>query len=169
MIGRPRSSGRWIARAALVVVLATSLSGGAVALAPLPTVLAQDGDGGDDEKKKKEPTAEEKELVAIGKEFAAKDADALIARVPEKGKLRLILGGSTDRCSREQAKNILVEWFAKRTITKVKLKSSSGNVGEFTAKWRREGKEPEIVKILILKIAKVDDVFVLKSIEVQNE
>lgn len=157
--------------AALVALLAAL----ALSTAHVVPASAQDGGNGKREKKEeREKTAEEKELEKIGKEFAAGDVDALIARIPEKndkgkeGKVKLNVGDSDGRFNRTQARGILDKWFADRVITKVELKSTKDLVGTFTLKFRPRGEGGERERTLVIHIARDgDDGFVLKEIEVQ--
>ena len=110
--------------AAVLLGLAATVALPRGALVP-PAAAQSEGDG----EKEREKTPEEKELARIGKEFAAKDSAALVDRVPEKRKLRLILGKYDDRYGKEQAKQVLDDWFESRSITLVKLTKTSDSVG----------------------------------------
>ena len=168
-----------IRRRAFVLALATLL-GGTLAHGPACDAWAQDGGGGGGKSKKEpvaEKTAEEKELEAIGKEFKDKDVDALIARIPEKvgkeekeGRVRLHLGRKNATYARTQAKNIIEDWLADRTITRVTLESTKDLVGTFILKFRPRGEEDEVERTLLIRIAgNEEDGFVLKELEVQAQ
>jgi hypothetical protein len=164
------------------VLTALALCGGwFVAAAHPPSAAAQDEGRRKRDKKEEEAeekTPEEKELEAIGKEFKAKDVDALIARVPRKnkkgkeGRVRLRLGREDGTYKRTQAKGVIEKWLESRTITSVELESTKDLVGTFTLKFRRRGEEPEVERTLVVRIARHDDdedKFVLKELGVHQQ
>jgi len=163
-----------LTRAAAFAVIATALG-----LPSSQPAHAQDkkkkDDGAaqaDEEKKPPEKTAEQKELEAIGAEFKAGDADALIARVPKKGKLRLELGSDNDLFSRSPAKRLLNAWFEKRKITQVKLKESKDDkalTGAFTLKFRKLEQRKGVLKDLTIRIKRKGTKFILHSIRVTSQ
>lgn len=156
---------------ALLLVSACALPAG-------PFAWAQDGKKkGDDaeqpaEETPKEKTAEQKALEKIGKEFAAKDVSALLARVKEKGKIRLSMGRHDKTYGRDQAKTVLEGWFEKRAIKELKLKPNKDTTtltGTFTLTFRRRTKpKPEVVDLEI-RMKKDGDAFLLKSIRVMPQ
>jgi len=163
-------------------VLAWLLLFALLVLPPAPFAHAQDGKkknkgGGaeaaqEEEKAPPEKTAEQKELEAIGAEFKAMDADALMARVPEKGKIRLALGPNDRTFNHSHAKTVIEGWFESRTIVKVKLKPSKDTktlTGTFTLKYRRLKKPKPVVKDLVIRIKRKDTEFILHSIRVQSQ
>lgn len=81
----------------------------------------------------KEPkdTPEGKEAIAIGKEFASKDAAALVARINPDGKVKLALGDKEQSFAPDQAKGVLKDWFKGKGDITVELKKMDGNVGIF--------------------------------------
>ncbi len=173
-----------IPRRTVLILLGTLLGGALTAATPPGVVCAQDARERDEGRRKREKskeeekTPEEKELAAIGKDFKDKDVEALIARVPEKagkgkeGKLRLRLGKDDGTFKRTQAQTIIERWLESRTITRVKLKSTKDLVGTFVLKYRRRGKETELERTLLVRIAEGEGEgagFVLKELEVQAQ
>ncbi len=167
--------------ARLVVVTALLV----VVLGPVSNFSAYALDGKKKQKKggaaaaaaKEEParkTAQQKALKAIGKEFASKDVDKLLARVPKKGKIVLALGRHDDRFRLSHARAHLDEWFESRTITEVKLKPSKDAkalLGTFTLKFRPRKKPKGVVRDLEIRIKPKDkgEGFILTSIKVLSQ
>ena len=174
-IGLPRSlfARRVIVTALLVIALGPACDSSAFAL----DGKKKQKKGGAAAAAKEEPakkTAEQKTLNAIGKEFASKDVDKLLARVPKKGKIVLALGRHDDRFRLSHARAHLDEWFESRTITEVKLKPSKDAkalLATFTLKFRPRKKPKGVVRDLEIRIKPKDkgEGFILTSIKVLSQ
>ena len=160
--------------------LLAALVAGARALAPASSVWAQDGGNG---KKKKnddppaqaaeetppEKTAEQKLFAKIGKEFEAKDTEALVARVEKGKKVRILMGRHDGRMSRKQAVNALKQWFEKREIKELKLepsKDAKSLTATFKLTFRRITKTEREVVDLEIRVRKDGDAYFLVSMMV---
>jgi hypothetical protein len=108
------------------------------------------GDGGDkkgkdgdkkDGKGEKDPKddaeeerrrAERAYAAAVAREFEAKDAGAITARIAEGAKLTIRIGKTADgQFAATQAKGVLADWFKERGDITLKLKSLKDSVGIF--------------------------------------
>jgi hypothetical protein len=130
---------------------AAILSAAALCVVAADTVsFAQDSKGGkggkggngggrqgqkDEKPKAKDPkdTPEWKALEAVGREFAAKDAARLVARMAPDRKLKIRLGDYDSDYAADQAKAVLQKWFdSKKGSIALTLSKVEGDVGIFS-------------------------------------
>lgn len=136
-------------RAAILLLL---LALPAAALPPGRAALAQDGGkGGGKAPAPPEDPEEKKTFEAMGAEWKAGDAGALAARFPEKRKVSLRLPGMDAGDYRaEQAKSLLEDYFAKRTFTKVEVKSVKDSTGTYEAEYTRDDRKKVKAELLLV-------------------
>lgn len=127
------------------VRVAIAVAAAFLVLAGDTTSFAQDGKKGgngggrqgqkDEKPKEKDPkdSAEWKALEAIGRDFSAKDAAKLVARMIPDRKMKIHLGDYDAEYASDQAKGVLQKWFdSKKGSISVSLTKIEGDVGIFT-------------------------------------
>jgi len=112
-------------------------------------------DGGKEEEKDPKDTPEWKACERIGADFAARNADALVARVHEKEKIRISLGdGKVDDYAPDHAKTVLKEWFKDRSDFKVEVKGVQGLGGRLQISFARAGSNRRETRTLLLTLVR---------------
>ena len=133
--------------AALLVVLFAAASIG-LPVAGAPPVAAQQSS---------EPTALERELDAIGADFASESTSRLLDRMAKDGTVRLSLGSSEGTYKRKQAEEVLDAWFRAREVLSVKRTKVTGSTGRFDLKFRASRKGTTQERALLVTVAAVKD------------
>jgi hypothetical protein len=141
--------------AVCALVLGASLTAVPAAMLLAPSALGAPDDKDDkrkDEERKKKKRQKETALKAIGDEFAAKNVDALVRRVPKDAKLKIEFGEDNSEYSRDQAKGVLNKHFDGLENISVTFTQAEGNVGAFTMTARRKRDDREVKRKLQITV-----------------
>jgi hypothetical protein len=131
-----------------------------------------DKDAGDkkagEKKKDERDTPAGKACAAVGADFQAKNAQALVDRVRPKGKLQLSLGSAGDAYAADQAKAVLDAWFKDKKDLKLELTSVDGLTGKFKLTYRKDGTDKPSEQSLYVTVEKKEkgEGFHLAKIEI---